>query len=252
MKKFLFFITLSLFASAVFSPIKITLSNASTKWLCDFCDAPFNTFLLAEDHTFICSKNTLDDFDCSYLEPESFGLFDQTINSNTPQKTIDHAYSPEPEDPNPPAAPQSFHSGYPALPVATLVAVAAQAAPPEPTARANSIAGSKRPRKKKKTAPSIRRITTGALNRKPFACRFCVYRTTGQALLDTHERIHTGEKPYKCQYCDHRASLKGSITIHERVHIGEKFKCKYCDYKAAEKRRVTWHEEDAHKTDEQS
>ncbi|KAI1756715.1 hypothetical protein F4782DRAFT_526392 [Xylaria castorea] len=99
-------------------------------------------------------------------------------------------------------------------------------------------------------------VTRGKLRRhvsthsiyKPFACKICHQRFSGQQALQQHERIHTGDKPYKCNFkgCTMAFKQKSALSkypqvttrqmsanvgeaMHLRTHTGEKpLKCEIC------------------------
>lgn len=58
---------------------------------------------------------------------------------------------------------------------------------------------------------------------KPFACKYCSYRSSQKTNLLKHELTHTGEKPFKCPYCDHRSVQSVNLDRHLKIKHGDKF-----------------------------
>jgi uncharacterized Zn-finger protein len=51
-----------------------------------------------------------------------------------------------------------------------------------------------------------------------------------ESILNTHQKMHTGEKLFKCDICDKNFSQALNLNYHQRMHTGEKpFNCDVCD-----------------------
>ena len=62
-----------------------------------------------------------------------------------------------------------------------------------------------------------------------FACEFCDYCCTDEAILDVHMATHTGEKPFICNNCENKFKSKSDLEVHMATHTGEQTcKCDVC------------------------
>jgi len=50
-----------------------------------------------------------------------------------------------------------------------------------------------------------------------YGCRFCDFKSNLKFSVKRHERTHTGEKPFACRYCPYR-SASGNMKKHEQSH----------------------------------
>ena len=56
---------------------------------------------------------------------------------------------------------------------------------------------------------------------KPFACRFCTFRSAVKCVLSKHESTHTGVRTYGCRYCEYRTTDKFDLSNHQStLHTG--------------------------------
>lgn len=49
-------------------------------------------------------------------------------------------------------------------------------------------------------------------------CEYCGKVFAGQALLERHRRVHTGEKPFVCGVCGKGFAQKGNLQVHTLIH----------------------------------
>ena len=71
-----------------------------------------------------------------------------------------------------------------------------------------------------------------------FACEFCDYCCTDEAILDVHMATHTGEKPFICNNCENKFKSSSDLEVHMATHTGEQTcKCNVCgkNFKGKEK-----------------
>eukprot|EP00128_Syssomonas_multiformis_P000259 Colp12_sorted_trinity150504_noHs@6382 len=86
-------------------------------------------------------------------------------------------------------------------------------------------------------------------NVKPYSCDVCGKSFKTNAILLTHQKLHSGEKPFKCPECNKSFANSSGVTYHLRTHTGEKpYACDQCDKKYGWHSHLNRHKLKAHGT----
>ncbi|XP_013398327.1 uncharacterized protein LOC106164839 [Lingula anatina] len=83
-------------------------------------------------------------------------------------------------------------------------------------------------------------------NEKLLSCRYCFKQFRDQAILKSHEKIHTTScKTYRCQYCPKTFTTKTSCILHELIHPEaprKYYACRFCQKKFVNRLSCRKHE----------
>ena len=222
MKKLLFFISLSLFTSTVFSGFSESENLDGTK------------FYICEDKTCEWMSFRLPDAVTHDLTHELDKNKNKDLPSNNPGKTVKRP---------PHNAKKTRAESLGGAPQKKL------RHSPEPSPRSSADSDSETtsswdsddaPTAAQTSKPNSARRSSR--EERPFACEYCEYRAKQSSHMIAHKRTHTDEKPFKCKFCEYRSNQGGAMRCHERTHTGEKpFKCAICGKKSTTSSNLSRH-----------